>query len=162
MTPRAPHPRRPGAIREGLPRRARFSAWLAVATLAGCAWLAPLSPEEALARRAVSDNQAVIALADSSRTEAAAERFASAAAALERALRIEPRNPRLWYELGRLKFLEGDYAQAAGLAARANTWAGTDRLLRAANWRLLGAARQATGDEAGARAAYDKAETFMR
>ena len=78
------------------------------------------------------------------------------------ALRIEPRNPRLWHELAQLKLKEGDYAQAASMAARSNTRAGTDKMLRAANWRLIGEAKRSTGDETGARAAFDKADTLTR
>lgn len=104
----------------------------------------------------------MVALADAARADIAAEKFAGAAAALERALRIEPRNPRLWHELGRLKLQEGDYRQAASMAARSNTWAGTDKILRAANWRLIGEARRADGDETGARDAFGRSDVLVR
>ena len=87
----------------------------------------PATPEEALARTPVSDSNAVVALAESARADTDGGNFIKAAAALERALRIEPRNPRLWHELAQLKFKEGDYAQATSMAARSNTWAGTDK-----------------------------------
>lgn len=147
--------------RFSFPRRA---LWLAALALAGCAIVppAPSTPEEALARTPVSDNTAVVALAETARTDADDGHFGKAAAALERALRVEPRNPRLWHELGRLKLKEGDYAQATNMAARSNTWAGTDKTLRAANWRLTGEAKRSLGDETGARAAFDKADALTR
>ena len=69
---------------------------------------------------------AIAGLMDSARADAAAGRLANAAASLERALRIEPRNPRLWQELARVRLKQGDYAQAESLAARSNSWAGSD------------------------------------
>ncbi len=145
-------------------RPTRLASWLFAAALAGCAIapITPTTPEEALVRAPVSQNGAVVALADAARVDAAAERFSGAAAALERALRIEPRNPRLWHELGRLKLMEGDFRQAANMAARSNTWVGADKTLHAANWRLIGEARRADGDETGAQAAFSKAEVITR
>lgn len=95
---------------------------------------------------------------DGARADVAAGRLAHAAAALERALRLEPRNPRLWQELARVRLKQGEYAQAESLAARSNSWAGGDRQLRAENWRLIAQAREARGDAAGAREALETAE----
>ena len=78
---------------------------------------------------------------ESARTDAAAGRLPNAAASLERALRIEPRNPRLWQELARVRLQQGDFAQAESMAARSNTWAGGDSTLRAENQRIIEQAR---------------------
>src|SRR3989344_8042200 len=88
------------------------------ALLAGCAVLPPSAPET----RPVSDNSAVIALMDSARSDIVAGKPDGAVASLERALRIEPRNPLLWQELARLRLQQGQYQQAEGLAARSNAW----------------------------------------
>lgn len=132
--------------------------------LAGCAVVppTPVTPEEEVARAPASRNGAVLALMESARAEAAAGKFASAGAALERALRIEPRNPRLWHELAQLRLKQGEHVQALNMAARSNTWAGDDKMLRAANWRVIGEAKRGKGDERGARAAFDKAEALVR
>ena len=106
----------------------------------------------------VPANAAIASLVAGARADAAAGRLTNAAASLERALRIEPRNPRLWQELARVRLRQGDYAQAEGVAARSNSWAGSDGRLRAENWRLIAQAREARGDAAGARAALDAAE----
>ena len=109
-----------------------------------------------------AENVAIAGLMDTARADAAAGRLANAAAALERALRIEPRNPRLWQELARVRLKQGQYAQAESVAARSNSWAGSDNALRAENWRLIAEARTARGDAEGARAALDTAERIGR
>jgi len=104
------------------------------------------------------ESVAVAGLMESARADAAAGRLPTAAASLERALRIEPRNPRLWQELARVRLKQGDYAQAESTAARSNSWAGGDNQLRAENWRLIARARDARGDAEGAKAALEAAE----
>jgi Flp pilus assembly protein TadD len=92
---------------------------------------------------------------DSARADAAAGNLAAAAASLERALRIEPRNPRLWHELARVRMKQGQFVQAENTAARSNSWAGDDKTLRAENWRLIAQSREARGDHEGAKAALE-------
>ena len=88
-----------------------------------------------------AETTAVAGLMDSARADTAAGRLPNAAATLERALRIEPRNARLWHELGQVRLRQRDYAQAESLAARSNTLAGSDADLRVANQRLIDDAR---------------------
>jgi tetratricopeptide (TPR) repeat protein len=113
-------------------------------------------------RPATRESTAVASLMDSARADTAAGRLANAAASLERALRIEPRNPRLWSELARVRFQQRDYAQAESTAMRSESWAGKDNLLRADNGRHIAAARDARGDSAGARQARDAASRFEK
>ena len=80
---------------------------------------------------------------ENARADAAAGRLPNAAAALERALRIEPRNPRLWQELARVRLKQGEFEQAESMAARSNSWAGNDSALRAENARIIEEARAA-------------------
>ncbi len=116
---------------------------------------APAPAPESAAR---TETIAIASLLDGARADTAAGRLANAAASLERALRIEPRNPRLWHELAGVRLKQGDYAQAESTAARSNSWAGADNALRAENWRLIAHAREARGDAEGARAALEAAE----
>lgn len=88
-----------------------------------------------------AETTAVAGLMDSARADTAAGRLPNAAATLERALRIEPRNARLWHELAQVRLRQRDYPQAESLAARSNTLAGSDTELRAANQRLIDEAR---------------------
>ena len=145
--------------------RSKYVLVLAV-FLASCAMVQQPAPESTPAPVPVPpptpaprpENAAVASLMDAARADASAGRLANAAASLERALRIEPRNPRLWQELARVRFQQGDYVQAENVAARSNSWAGSDSALRAENWRLIAQAREARGDSAGAKAALQAAE----
>ncbi len=110
----------------------------------------------------VSSNNAVIALVDNARSDYAGGRLDVAAATLERALRIEPRNPGLWHELARTRLQQGQAAQAISLAAKANAFSGNNKVLRAANWQLIGEARTQLGDYPGAQAAFDTATQLQR
>ena len=101
------------------------------------------TPAPAPPASAQRENVAVAGLMQSARADTAAGRLSSAAASLERALRIEPRNPRLWHELARVRLKQGDYPQAEATALRSNTWAGNDPALRAANQRIVTEARAA-------------------
>ena len=141
------------------------------ALIAGCATgPAPApSPEpsappqpEAAKPPAASENVAVAGLMQSARADAAAGRLPNAAATIERALRIEPRNPRLWQELARVRLKQGEYAQAESVAARSNSWAGSDNTLRVENWRLIAQAREARGDPKGAQTALETAARIGR
>ena len=104
------------------------------------------------------ESRAIASLMDNARADYIAGRPANAAASLERALRIEPRNPRLWQELARVRLKQGDYPGAESVARRSNSWAGSDAALRAENWRLIAQSREARGDADGARTALDQAE----
>lgn len=124
----------------------RFAAVVLV-VLAGCATVEapePVPEPEAPAPSApAAENLAVAGLMDNARADVAANKLGSAAATLERALRIEPRNPRLWHELAQVRLRQGDYAQAESTAQRSNAWAGADADLRAANERIIAEARSA-------------------
>jgi len=126
----------------------------------GCAIVQEPAPESAPAPvpAPAIESAAIASLMDGARQDVAVGRLANATASLERALRIEPRNPRLWQELARVRLKQGEYAQAESVAARSNSWAGGDNRLRAENWRLIAQSREARGDAAGARAALDAAE----
>jgi len=102
------------------------------------------------------ENVAIAGLMESARSASASGDLSGAAASLERALRIEPRNPRLWQELARVRLKQGQFAQAESVAARSNSWAGEDRGLRAENWRLIAESRRARGDAEGAKAALEQ------
>lgn len=133
-----------------------------IATLGACATIAPSGPDAPLVLPPASENVAVLALLDQAQTESGAGRAQGASATLERALRIEPRNGRLWLELARHHLAQGDSEQAEQFAVRANALAGTDRKVRAAGWLLIAEARRARDDEAGARQADGRALELRR
>jgi tetratricopeptide (TPR) repeat protein len=119
------------------------------AELPAAAEPAPLPP--------ASGNRAVIALFDRAQADAGAGRPDAASATLERALRIEPRNARLWHELAQLRLAQGQYAQAISLAQKSNSFAGAQRQLQAMNWRVIGQARIAQGNADAGQKALNRA-----
>jgi uncharacterized protein HemY len=83
-----------------------------------------------------------------------------ASSTLDRALRIEPNNPLLWIERGRLRLAENDSHQAEGCARKALVLASGDRGAQAQAGRLLADALRAQrrNQEAG----EIEAQPFMR
>lgn len=79
---------------------------------------------------------------------------------LERALRIEPRNARLWHYMARLRMAQKAYPEAASLAAKANSLAQGNRTLQHDNWRLISQALTLQGDSEAAAAAAARAAAF--
>jgi predicted Zn-dependent protease len=108
----------------------------------------------------MSGNPAVIALLDRAQTDNATGQREAAGASLERALRIEPRNSWLWQELAQLRLTQGQYAQAISLAQKSISFAGRDHRLLALDWRVIGDARVAQGNSAGAEQAFKLATEF--
>lgn len=98
-------------------------------------------------------------LAQARRAEAVGD-LSGTEANLERALRIEPRNPRLWHYMARLRVAQKAYGEAASLAAKSNSLARGDRHLLHDNWRLISQALTLQGDTAGAQAAAARASEF--
>jgi len=130
-------------------------------SLAGCAGMTTQPSAESAAQAqpepVKSENNAVIALLDLAKTDNEAGRREAAGASLERALRIEPRNPWLWHELAQLRLTQGQYEQSISLAQKSNSFAGQDHRLQALNWRTIGDARVAQGDSSGAEQALKQA-----
>jgi predicted Zn-dependent protease len=110
------------------------------------------------ARPAVTTSSpAVVALLGQAENQANSGDLDAAAASLERAIRIEPRNPLLWYHLATVRLAQQQAAQAEQLAVKSNSLAAGNRLQQSRNWRLIARARDALGDASGARAAERRA-----
>ena len=84
--------------------------------------------------------------------------FAKAEMMLERALRLEPRNARLWQEMGQVKYGQKDYRQAVQFCIKSKSLAGKDRALIRQNWLLMEKAYLKLGETEKARQARSKAE----
>jgi len=82
------------------------------------------------------------ALLTQSRGHQAAGRYEQAAASIERALRIEPRQPVLWLELGNIRLKEGDFAQAESMGRKALSLATGDAALTARAEQLIATAKR--------------------
>ena len=84
-------------------------------------------------------------------TQIARGDLAGASSTLERALRIEPNNPLLWIELGRLRLAESDAHQAEICGRKALALASGDHGTQAQAGRLLADALRAEGRNQEAR-----------
>ncbi len=69
-----------------------------------------------------------------------------AAAKLERALRIDPRNPVLWHNLAGVRLQQDDWGRAASLAAKSNALAVENKWLRVRNWIIIALACEGMND----------------
>jgi len=83
-----------------------------------------------------------------------------ASSTLDRALRIEPNNPLLWIERGRLRLAENDSHQAEGCARKALVLASGDHGAQAQAGRLLADALRA--QRRNQEASEIEAQPFMR
>lgn len=90
------------------------------------------------------------ALVTQARTQAGGGEYAAAGATLERALRIEPDNPLLWVELGRVQMGEGNAGQADAMGRKALALASGDGEAQAAAWTLIAGSLRARGNTAEA------------
>lgn len=99
---------------------------------------------------------AVISLFKQARTARDQGRPDQAAAALERALRIEPRNYFLWSALAGTQLERGNIDQAESVALKSNSLARGNVYAELENWRIIAAAREARGDAAAALSAQTR------
>jgi tetratricopeptide (TPR) repeat protein len=74
----------------------------------------------------------------------------SAASSLERALRIEPRNGRLWSRLAQVRYDQNAWKKAIQLAAKSNTLSGGNSNLLRQNWVLMANSYDALGEPSSA------------
>jgi tetratricopeptide (TPR) repeat protein len=119
----------------------------------------PVAPEHpATPPRQFHLSAASAALVAQAHTQAAGADFGQAAATLERALRIEPDNPLLWIELGRVRLEENNPAQADALGRKALSLATGDAGAQAAAWHLIADALKAQGRNAEAADAERRAQ----
>ncbi len=100
----------------------RYSLVCVALILGGCASVDNIAPYR------ISDNSAVVALADEAYSLASLEKHDQAKSKIERALRMEPKNAALWLELARINKFQGDYDDALNLALRAKSLTQEPRL----------------------------------
>lgn len=83
--------------------------------------------------------------------------YVAAAATLERAIRIQPREAYLWNRLARVRLDQKNYTQASSLAQKSNALSKDQAQIKEDNWGMIAATRRATGDAKGAEDAEAKA-----
>jgi predicted Zn-dependent protease len=99
---------------------------------------------------------AVIALVTRAEAQTVAGDLGGAEATLERAVQIQPNNPRLWLDFAKLRLAQNQPAQAEQFALRAVQYAVGNNGLRAA-WLMVAETRDAQGNAIGASDARRKA-----
>jgi tetratricopeptide (TPR) repeat protein len=104
-------------------------------------------------------SRAVRSLMVRAEQQAGAGDYTNAAASLERALRIDSNDARLWNQLAHVRYRQDRHQVAEELAAKSNALAhAADFDLRRDNWLLISSARAAAGDRSGASEARRRAE----
>jgi Tetratricopeptide repeat len=103
---------------------------------------------------------AAAALVNEARQEAANGDPQLALSTVERALRIEPKNPLLWLILGQAHEGAGQYELAASMGRKALQLAEGDPAVQARAWRLIGDSLRARGRNQEADNAYSKADSL--
>lgn len=99
----------------------------------------------------------VLALLDEAEGSRQSGQLDAAAAALERAIRIQPRNALLWHRLAAVRLQQQQPGLAEDLAKKSLILAGGDAALTKQNWTLIAEARRLRGDTAGADEAASRA-----
>ena len=79
---------------------------------------------------------------------------------LERAQRIAPRSPVVYYKLAEVHVQKGELAKAEQFTLKGISLAGQDRTVARAGWQLLADIRRARGNRQGSAEAQDKARAL--
>ncbi|MCS4314981.1 MULTISPECIES: tetratricopeptide repeat protein [unclassified Pseudomonas] len=103
----------------------------------------------------------VLALLTTAQQQQAGGDLNGASSSLERAQRVAPREPQVLYRLAQVRMAQGDAPQAEQFARRGLTLASGRPDLQASLWALIGDARAAQGDAAGAAQARQKAKVNL-
>lgn len=88
-----------------------------------------------------------------------ARNYPVAASSIERALRIEPGNPLLWIELGKVRYAEGNHLQAENMGRKAASLSKAPQASSTA-WKLIADSLRARGKTKEAQEAMARAESF--
>lgn len=102
-------------------------------------------------------SQPVATLMAKAESELGAGHLDRSAASLERAIRIEPRNPLLWHRLAAIRLRQGHYVQAESMASKSNSLIDSDVPLARKNWQIIAEVRRLMGDAQGEQKALNHA-----
>ena len=106
-------------------------------------------------------NAAVVELIEDARRAEAAGDLQQAVVMLERALRIQPRDPELLQHMAEVQLQREYYQQALNFAVRSFDTGPRVGEICARNWRTIGVARERLGDRSGARDADQRVANCM-
>jgi tetratricopeptide (TPR) repeat protein len=97
------------------------------------------------------------ALVSQAQVQLQSKNYPVAASSIERALRIEPDNPLLWIELGKVRQAEGNYVQAENMGRKAASMSVNAPRANSAAWTLIAESLRARGKNVEAREAEVRA-----
>jgi hypothetical protein len=100
---------------------------------------------------------AVAALESDIEAKFKARNYGDVAAQLDRAIRIQPKNPELWHALAATRMRQNQPEMVEDLAKKSISLAKGNVDLIKSNWRLIAEARRSRGDGIGAQDALEKA-----
>ena len=100
---------------------------------------------------------AVAALESDIEAKFKARNYGDVAAQLDRAIRIQPKNPELWHALAETRMRQNQPEMVEDLAKKSISLAKGNADLIKSNWRLIAEARRSRGDGIGAQDALEKA-----
>ena len=104
-----------------------------------------------------NDPPAILALRSEAKASAQSGDLENAVTALERAIRIQPKNAQLWHDLAAIRLKQQQPGLAEDLAMKSNLHAKGDAVLAQSNWAIIADARRLKGDTAGEAEARQKA-----
>lgn len=166
------------AIERDTPARRFLRLWpaLLVLGLSACATQAPAPVEDRVVEEQVRaparedsagvqvyplKNPAVAELTDQADRAEAAGDLDQAAILLERAMRIQPRDPELLQHMAEVQLQRGQYEQALSFATRSHDIGPRVGELCARNWRTMSVAQERLGRAPEAREALSRADRCM-
>ena len=120
----------------------------------------PSIPLPSTSNRSYSLSAATKSLVAQATTQRKSGNFVQASATLERALRIEPKNPLLWIEYGQLRMDEKNYTQAESMGRKALASAIGDLRTQSKAWLLIADSYKARNRNGEAQQAYERANTL--
>lgn len=103
----------------------------------------------------------VLALLTAARNQEGRGDLGGASSSLERAMRIAPREPQVFYRLAQVRLAQGDAPQAEQVAQRGLSFAAGRPALQAGLWELIAKAREKQGNSAGAADARQRARVSL-
>jgi len=116
-------------------------------------------PQPEIQRRV--QKPAVIALLDGAQQFSAQGQYSLAAAKMERAIRISPRDPLVWHHLAKIRIAQQQYELAISLAKKSNLLAAHDRMLQRNNWLIIAESFNYLGQTGSANKAQQQAARLL-
>jgi len=117
-------------------------------------------PEAAPVIQAEPELPAVVALRGQAQAKLNAGEPALAASSIERALRIQAKNPVLWLDLAEIRFAQQKFTQAESTARKALAYAGSKKDVNKKAWTIIANSRYARNDRDGGLRAEAEAARF--